>query len=202
MKSSKKDEIIKYIEENYDNKEIIKEYVYNYPFILEYIDQNLLSERDFCMELLYTNGMALAYMPEKIRKDKELVIIALNRSAGFALKFADESLKKDIEVVKHAIQKYKEPLKYASEDLQKYFKTKWEEYFEKHINEKWSGYKVAYNGIKNTKEEMDKIYEKEKYKKEKTKNRKDDADKTLKELKESLEEMQIKFNEYDFEEND
>ena len=202
MKYNKKEKIIKHIEENYDNKDVIKEYVYNYPFILEYIDQDLLKDREFCMELLYINGMTLYYMPEEIRMDKELVIIAINRSAGFALKFADESLKKDIEVIKYAILKYKEPLKYASEDLQIYFKNKWEDYFKKHVNQEWTKYKISHNGIRNTKEEMDIIYKKENDKKKKKKNDTEDINRNLKELKECLEEMQIKFNEYDFEESD
>ena len=93
---SKKDIIIEYIEENYDNKEVIKECVVTYPICLEYIDQKLLLEREFCKEVLFENGLALKYMPEEIKKDKELVMIAIDKSAGFALKFADEELKKDI----------------------------------------------------------------------------------------------------------
>ena len=192
---SKKDTIISLVEENYNNKEIIKQYVLIYPSCLEYINLNLLTDREFCKELLLQNGLALKYMPEEIKKDKELVIIAIDKSAGFALKFANDELKKDISIVKHAILKYKAPLKYASEDLQEYFKNKWEEFFKNHPYQQWTGYKKEYNGIRNTKEEINKIYENERDKKKK----KEKANKELEVLKECLEVMQIKFNEYDFE---
>ena len=198
-KSKKKIEIIKQVEKNNDNKEVIKKCVYMYPECLEHIKKELLLNREYCKELLHINGMTLFYMPEEIKKDKELVLLAIDRSAGFALKFADDTLKKDFEVVKHAILKYKEPLKFASEDLQMYFKGKWEEYFDKHIYEEWTGYEINYNSIRNTEEEMQKIYEKENSTKKKKQEK---VDKELETLKECLEEMQISFNEYDFEEND
>ncbi len=192
------DEIIKLVEENNNNKEIIKKCVSMYPKCLEYIEKELLLDREFCKELLLLNGLTLCYMPKEIKKDKELVLIAIDKSAGFALKFADNALKKDFEIVKHAILKYKAPLKYASEDLQEYFKNKWDEFFKKHPYQKWTGYKVEYNGIRNTPDEINKIYKSE----NKKNTKKDKVNRELETLKECLEEMQISFNEYDFEEND
>jgi len=196
----KKKDIIKRIEENSSNKNLIKDYVGIYPDILEYIDDELLKDREFCEELLYINGMLLEYMSQEIKKDKELVTIALKSSAGFALRFVEEKLKADIEIVKHAILKYKKPLRYASEDLQIYFKERWKKYYGLHPYEKWSGFNIVYNGIRTPKEEMDRIYETENKKKKKEK--KAEQQNSFEEIKDFLEENQIKFNEYDFEEKD
>ena len=76
--------------------------------------------------------MSLEYMPQEIQNNKELVIIALNNSAGFALKFASEELRADKEVVKEAVKQWKAPIKYASKELQEEFNQKLEEYYQKH----------------------------------------------------------------------
>ena len=170
-----------------------------YYDVLEYASPEILKDVGFCEELLFINGMTLQYMPEEIKKNKYYVKIALSRSGGFALKFADDSLRADYEIVKLAILRYKKPLAYASEDLQVFFMEKWYKYYEKHPNKYWKGHKMVYNGIRTPKEEMEKIYEEEKNKKKK-------KDKKLgtsyDELKNLLEEEQIQFSEYDFEEKD
>jgi len=198
--NERKKEIIRKVEENPSDKNLIKDNIYLYPEILEYIDEKLFKDKEFCKELLYINGMALKYIPKEMKEDKEVVIIALKSSAGFALRYADEKLKADIEIVKQAILKYKKPLKYASEDLQIYFKSRWEKYYKNHPYEKWSGYYIAYNGIKTSKEDMDRIYEEENKKKKKDKNI--ESQNSFEEIKDFLEENQIKFNEYNFEEKD
>lgn len=110
--------LIALVEENPKNKELIlKNMQYNLQ-ILEYIDEDLFEDTEFVKKVLLENGMALQYMPQEIQNNKELVIIALNNSAGFALKFASEKLKADKEVVKESIKKWKSPLKYASYELQ------------------------------------------------------------------------------------
>ena len=118
-KLSKNDKyLIALTEENPKNKELIlKNMQYNLQ-ILEYIDEDLFEDTEFVKKVLLENGMALEFMPQEIQNNKELVIIALNNSAGFALKFASEELKADKEVVKESIKKWKSPLKYASKELQ------------------------------------------------------------------------------------
>ena len=118
-KLSKNDKyLIALTEENPKNKELIlKNMQYNLQ-ILEYIDEDLFEDTEFVKKVLLENGMALQYMPQEIQNNKELVIIALNNSAGFALKFASEELRADKEVVKEAIKQWKSPLKYASYELQ------------------------------------------------------------------------------------
>ena len=100
--------------------------------ILDYIDQDLFKDIEFVKKVLFENGMSLEFMPPEIQNDKELVIIALNNSAGFALKFASEELRADREVVKEAVKQWKAPIKYASKVLQEEFNHKLEEYHQKH----------------------------------------------------------------------
>ena len=124
--------LIAITEESPKDKELIlKNMQYNLQ-ILEYIDQDLFKDIDFVKKVLSTNGLSLEYMPQEIQNNKELVIIALNNSAGFALKFASEELRADREVVKEAVKQWKAPIKYASKVLQEEFNHKLEEYHQKH----------------------------------------------------------------------
>ena len=195
--------ILEYIEENPNDKEYIKSHIGRYPELLEYVDRNIFDDLDFCKQILTINGMLLEFMPEKIKSNKELVIIAIKNSVGFAICFADKELRKDIDIVKYAILKYKFPLVYASEDLQLYFMEKWNEYYLNNKERKWSGYKVFYNGIRTPKDEMYKIYKNNKVRK-KSKKEKEEIKKNeeYEAIKDFLAEQQIKFNEYSFEEND
>ena len=198
-KDNRKQEIIKKVEENPNDKEIIKNCVRMYYDVLEYADSKIFEDECLCEELLFINGMTLQYMPEEIKKNKYYVKIAISRSGGFALKFADDSLRADFEIVKFAILRHKKPLIYASEDLQIFFMKKWNKYYEKHPNKYWKGHKMVYNGIRTPKEEMKKIYEEEEIKNKK-KDKK--SNKAYEELKELLKEEQIQFSEYDFEEKE
>ena len=131
-KTNKNDNLIAITEESPKDKELIlKNMQYNLQ-ILEYIDQELFKDIDFVKKVLSTNGLSLEHLPEEIQNNKELVIIALNNSAGFALKFASEELRADREVVKEAVKQWKAPIKYASKELQEEFNHKLEEYHQKH----------------------------------------------------------------------
>ena len=124
--------LIAITEESPKDKELIlRNMQYNLQ-ILEYIDQDLFKDIEFIKKVLFTNGMSLEFMPQEIQNNKELVIIALNNSAGFALKFASEELRADKEVVKEAVKQWKAPIKYASKELQEEFNQKLEEYYQKH----------------------------------------------------------------------
>ena len=131
-KTNKNDNLIAITEESPKDKELIlKNMQYNLQ-ILDYIDQDLFKDIEFVKKVLFENGMSLEFMPPEIQNDKELVIIALNNSAGFALKFASEELRADREVVKEAVKQWKAPIKYASKELQEEFNQKLEEYHQKH----------------------------------------------------------------------
>lgn len=132
-KLSKNDKyLIAITEESPKDKELIlKNMQYNLQ-ILDYIDQDLFKDIEFIKKVLFTNGMSLEFMPEEIQNNKELVIIALNNSAGFALKFASEELRADKEIVKEAVKQWKAPIKYASKELQEEFNQNLKEYYQKH----------------------------------------------------------------------
>lgn len=131
-KTNKNDNLIAITEESPKDKELIlKNMQYNLQ-ILDYIDQDLFKDIEFVKKVLFENGMSLEFMTPEIQNDKELVIIALNNSAGFALKFASEELRADREVVKEAVKQWKAPIKYASKELQEEFNHKLEEYHQKH----------------------------------------------------------------------
>lgn len=197
-KDDRKKQIIKQVEENPSNKEIIKNCVRSFYDVLQYVDPEVLQDTSFCETLLYINGMTLQYMPEEIKKNKYFVTIALNKSGGFALKYADDALRADIEIVKQAILRHKKPLIYASEDLQIFFMEKWNKYYEQHPNSTWKGHTMVYNGIRTPKEEIEKIYEEEENKKKKKKKGRNEDPEENEEIKEE----QIQFSEYDFEEKD
>lgn len=124
--------LIAITEESPKDKELILKNMLYCIKILEYIDQDLFKDIEFVKKVLFENGMSLEFMPPEIQNDKELVIIALNNSAGFALKFASEELRADREVVKEAVKQWKAPIKYASKVLQEEFNHKLEEYHQKH----------------------------------------------------------------------
>lgn len=194
-----KENMIEIIKKETTDKATIKKYVQSYYDVAKYIRKELLEDKFFCEELLIINGLTLKFMPESIKKDKALVILALNKSSGFALKYADKSLRADIDVVKYAILRSKKPLRYASEDLQIYFKEKWKKYYDKHPNKYWKNHKIVYNGIRTSKEEMERIIKEEKEQKSKKKKSKQEQQDELKKI---AEDEQITFSEYDFEEND
>ena len=156
----RKKEIINLIKKNPSNKDIIKSNIY-FPIILKFIDKNIFKDIDFCMELLHKNGMALEYMPESIKNNKKLVTVAVYNN-GYSLQFASNELRADYDVVSKAILKYKLPLKYASENLQIFFRDKWNNYYAEHHENKWTGYEISYNGIFTSKEKMEEIYEMQK----------------------------------------
>lgn len=131
-KTNKNDNLIAITEESPKDKELIlKNMQYNLQ-ILDYIDQDLFKDIEFVKKVLFENGMSLEFMPPEIQNNKELVILAINNSAGFALKFASEELRADREVVKEAVKQWKAPIKYASKELQEEFNQKLEEYYQKH----------------------------------------------------------------------
>ena len=197
-KKSKKEEIIKLIKQNPNNKDIIKSNIY-LPIILKYINKNLFEDTNFCMELLYKNGMALEYMPKSIKNNKKIVTIAI-QSNGFSLKFASDELKCDYDIVSKAILKYKLPLKYASENLQVFFKDKWDNYYSKHHENRWTGFEIMHNGLFTSEEKMKEIYEMEVAKKKKKKKNTDlETEEAQDDL---LDDTQIIIDDFNFEEND
>lgn len=84
---------IKYLikQANSDNNTILNYAKYNIDFV-EYIDKERFKDDKFLKKLLNLNGLALQYLPQELRNNKEIVIIALKHSDGFALKYASKEL--------------------------------------------------------------------------------------------------------------
>ena len=69
------------------------------------------------LKLVQERGDELANLPNKFKKDKEVVLEAV-KSLGRAFEYADESLKKDKEVVLEAVKEDGGALKHADKKLQ------------------------------------------------------------------------------------
>lgn len=124
--------LIELTEENPRNKQEILQNMQASIKIFEYIDKELFKDITFVEQVISINGLALQYMPERIKNNKELVLKAINTSAGFALKYASKELQADRDVVKESIKRWRSPLKYASIELQKEFNKNINDYYQKH----------------------------------------------------------------------
>ncbi len=76
------------------------------------INESLKKDREIVLIAVNRNGMALGDANESLKKDHEIVLAAVNQE-GWALQFADESLKKDREIVLAAVQQHGSALFYA-----------------------------------------------------------------------------------------
>ena len=57
------------------------------------------NDKDFVLEAVKRNGMALEYADKSLKKDKSIVLEAVKQE-GSPLQFVDESLKNDPDVIK------------------------------------------------------------------------------------------------------
>ena len=110
---------IKEIEENSKDKEYILNLVQEDIDLLEFVDKELLSDKSFMISVINLNGLALKYASDELKDDEDFVKVALQNSAGFALKYASKRLREDRNIVYEAINKYKAPLKYTSEEIRR-----------------------------------------------------------------------------------
>ena len=118
-KNLRKLERIKEIELHSRDKEYILSRVQEDIELLEFVDTELLSDKSFMISVIKLNGLALKYASDELKDDKSVVIIALRESAGFALKYASKRLREDWFTVLEAINKYKAPLQYTSEEIRR-----------------------------------------------------------------------------------
>ena len=118
-KNLRKLERIKEIELHSTDKEYILSRVQEDIELLEFVDTELLSDKSFMISVIKLNGLALKYASDELKDDKSVVIIALRESAGFALKYASKRLREDLFTVLEAINKYKAPLQYTSEEIRR-----------------------------------------------------------------------------------
>ena len=88
------------------DKDIIIEAVRSYNHnALEYIvDENLIKDRNFILELVKIHGQSLKIAHESLKKDKEIVDAAVAQDES-AIHFADKSFKKNVKVNKEIYMK-------------------------------------------------------------------------------------------------
>lgn len=118
-KNLRKLQRIKEIELHSTDKEYILNLVQEDIDLLEFVDKELLSDKSFMMGVIKVNGLALKYASDELKDDEDFVKVALQNSAGFALKYASKRLREDRNIVYEAINKYKAPLKYTSEEIRR-----------------------------------------------------------------------------------
>lgn len=82
---------------------------------LRYAD---IQSREVAEKALEISGLALEFLPEELKADKELVLEAVGR-AGMALAFAAPELRNDREVVLRAVAQNRSALLYASPELRR-----------------------------------------------------------------------------------
>ena len=103
------------------DKEFILKAIKQNRFIIEHVDKSLKKDKKFVLKLikLKPNGwFNLRYVLETFRKDKKVILIAVNQF-GYALQYADKSLKKDKEIVLKAVQSIGSALQFAHKSLWK-----------------------------------------------------------------------------------
>ncbi|CAL1155037.1 unnamed protein product [Cladocopium goreaui] len=88
--------------------------------MLEHLAQkmpDIRDDREVVFHAVATHGCALEFASVALRRDAELVLLALQRSRGAALRWADETLKGRRDLVCVALQEDAANLQYASEEL-------------------------------------------------------------------------------------
>lgn len=88
--------------------------------MLEHLAQKMPSirdDREVVLHAVAAHGCALEFASLTLRRDAELVLLALERSRGAALRWADETLKGRRDLVRVALQADAANLQYASEEL-------------------------------------------------------------------------------------
>ncbi|NGX33220.1 MAG: hypothetical protein K1060chlam4_01281, partial [Candidatus Anoxychlamydiales bacterium] len=85
---------------------------------LKYVPADLKKNKEIVLTAVELNGWDLKHAHEDLKKDKEIVLAAVKQN-GWALEYADEDLKKDKEIVLAAVKQYGWILLYAHKDLKK-----------------------------------------------------------------------------------
>ncbi len=83
------------------------------------IDEGFKKDREIVLAAVQQHdGSALHFADESLKKDREIVLAAVKQN-GWLLQYVDESFKKDPDIVLAAVQQYGTALRYADESLTK-----------------------------------------------------------------------------------
>jgi hypothetical protein len=114
------------------DKDVIIEAVrlYNTDALEYIVDENLIKDKEFILELVKISGQYLKLAHESLKKDKEIVDAAIEQDES-AIQFADKSFKKDLKVNKEIYIKTEPAGKVV---FGKYDKKQEESFYKKYSN--------------------------------------------------------------------
>lgn len=103
-KDKEKEKILEFLKKNYVT-----------GWVAEYLDPEMLDDRNFVLELAKIDGDILKYVSSRLRDDDEIVIQAIKTSVlGFAFKHASPRLRGNKEIVLMASNRSYTNFNYAS----------------------------------------------------------------------------------------
>jgi len=103
-------------EENWSDKEYVLERVKNDGMALQYASEGLRDDRDVVMKAIENNGTALEYASEELRADMDVVLCAIENDVD-SVSFVSEDMWSSKSFVKEAVKIWSGCLYYASEEL-------------------------------------------------------------------------------------
>ncbi|WP_294063969.1 DUF4116 domain-containing protein [uncultured Fusobacterium sp.] len=131
MKNNEKEMILEKIEnfEIKSKKDGQLNYILNDPYILKDLPEKFKNDEDVVIAAAKKYYGNLKYASDELKNNKKFILRAINElnqdsyfgeiQEAYFLNYLSEELKNDDEIVKAAIKKNRENLKYASERLQK-----------------------------------------------------------------------------------
>lgn len=82
--------------------------------IFQYFDESMRGDKEFVLDVVKKDGMALEFVTNNLKADRDVVLAAV-RQNGYALQFAAESLKADKGIILEAVKQNGYALQYATE---------------------------------------------------------------------------------------
>ena len=98
-----------------EREQLLKNIQYSDADWLESASEIFKKDKEFILEAVKLNGLALEYADDNLRKDKEVVLAAVQQN-GQALRFASYEKKNDTEVVLAAVRNDALAIVHASEE--------------------------------------------------------------------------------------
>lgn len=90
-----------------------------FGWAMDHVSEERRGKRDFILACVEANGEALEHAPVELRRDVEIVRMAVQQSDGWALQFVAPELKRDREIVLAAVRRNGWALEYAAEEMKK-----------------------------------------------------------------------------------
>ena len=95
---------------------LIKEILFFFPNILEYANDEFLTDKKLVLEIVKNNVLALKYSSKVLQADRDIVLEAVKNN-GYSLKYASDTIKNDREIVELSISDDAYNIKYVGESI-------------------------------------------------------------------------------------